>query len=291
MVGRVVREAKQPVARQWVILHAMTQGGGGPVDSTRTDAAGRFSFNVTKVDPTANYVVSAEYAGIAHVSEPIVLQGRLAADFGSIAVYDTTSKGPPIRLSLRYLNVGAAREDGTHEVFETVELLNTGTRTRVANDSNPVWAGALPAGVVQWQVGESDVSADAVSRRGDTVAVYAPLAPGGSKQLSFAYVTPSTMHELHLPVDQPTDEVLLLVEDTTAAVTAPGLERQPVRDVDGRRYARYRVPAPPPGADVVVALPPRGFQADRLVPWIVGIAAVALVVGLVIALRKPAPGR
>jgi len=292
VAGRVVRDAaRHPVARHWVVLHAMTRGGGGPVDSVRTDAAGRYTFSVGHADPGAVYVVSALYAGIAHFSEPIVLAGRLAADFGSLVVYDTSSTGPSIQLSLRYLTIGGARSDGTHEVLEAVELTNPGSRTLVSADSGAVWQAALPHGVVQWQVGESDVSAETVARRGDSVAVFAPLSPGGSKQVSFAYVTPATMRELRVPVDQPIGELLLLVEDTTALVTAPGLERLSVQDVEGRRFARYRVASPPPGADVVVALPLAHFRAERLVPWIVGVAAVALVLGLVIALRRPRPTR
>lgn len=294
VVGRVVRDtAARPVARQMVVLHAMTRGGGGPVDSTRTDAAGGYAFRVTRIDSTAVYVVSAFYAGIAHFSEPIVLAGRLSADFGRLVVYDTSSAGPPITVALRYLNVGGARADGTHEVLETIELLNPGNRTRVAPGDAAVWQGALPAGIVQWQVGEGDVSADAIAQRGDTVAVFAPLSPGGTRQLSFAYVTPSTMRELRLPLDQPITELLLLVEDTTALVMGPGLERLAVQDVEGRRFARYRARGVAPGAGgaVVVALPPRGLRAERLVPWIVGGAALALVVGLVLALRKPAVRR
>lgn len=290
VAGRVVRDtAQRPVRGQVVVLHAMTRAGGGPVDSTRTDAAGRYAFRVAHVDSTAPYVVSALYAGIAHFSEPIFLTGRLTADFGALTVYDTSSSGPPIRMALRYLSVGSTREDGTHEVLEAIELRNPGGKTRVAPESGetPVWQGALPAGVVQWQVGESDVSADAVTQRGDTVAVFAPLSPGGTKQLAFAYVTPSTMRELRLPLDQPVDELLLLVEDTLASVTGPGLERLPVQNVEGRRYARYRAMGQAAGGVVVIALPERGFSAERLVPWIVGAAALALLAGLVRSLRKP----
>ena len=287
MAGRVVRDTTQrPVPRQWVVLHAMTRGGGGPVDSIRTDAGGRYAFRVARVNPDAVYVVSAQYAGIAHFSEPIVLAGRLSADFGALAVFDTTSAGPAVRLTLRYINIGAAREDGTHEVLEAIELQNPGPRTRVPADSAPVFRIRLPPGVVQFQIGESDVSAEAVSRRGDTVMVFAPISPGGSKQLTFAYTTPATMRELRVPTDHPTGEVLLLVADTTAPVTAAGLERLPVEELEGQRYARYRLTTPAGGTEITVALPPSGFRADQLVPWVVGVAALALLAGLVIALRK-----
>jgi len=288
IAGRVVRDdAQAPVPRQWVVLHAMTRGGGAPLDSTRTDATGRYTFTVPRVDTSAVYVVSALFAGIAHFSEPIVLAGRLSADFGRLVVYDTASSGPPIRLSLRYLSVGGARNDGTHEVIEAIELVNAGPRTRVPADSAPVWQGALPPGIVEFQVGESDVSADALERRGDVLAVFAPIAPGGSEQLSFAYVTPDTMRALRVAVDQPTDVLLLLVEDTMAAVTGEGVTALPVETLEGRRYARYRAESVPAGTEITIALAGAGWRAERLVPWVVAVAAVALLGGLVFALRRP----
>lgn len=288
--GRVVRDSTngRPLPGHWVVLHAMTQGGGGPIDSVRTGADGRYRFAIPRVDSNAVYAVSAEYAGIAHFSELLVLAGRLSADYGSLVVYDTATAGQPIRIAIRFLTVGGARPDGARDVLEAVDLQNPGTRTRVPADSaTPVWRGVIPSGIVEWQVGESDVSAEAVARRGDTVSVFAPLAPGGSKQISFAYVLPDTMHVFRVPLDQPVGELLLLVEDTTATVTAPGLAAMSNETVEGRRFARYRATGVPAGGVLEIRLPPPGFRVARLVPWIVGLAALALAAGLWVALRKP----
>ena len=281
----------RPLAGRWVVLHAMTRGGGGPLDSIRTGPGGRYAFAIPRADSNAVYVVSAEYAGIAHFSEPVVLAGRLSADFGALVVFDTTSTGP-VRLAVRFLTIGAARRDGAHEVLEAIELQNTEPRTRVPADSTvPVWQGALPSGIAEWQVGESDVSAEAVLRRSDTLAVFAPLAPGGTKQISFAYVLPDTLRVLRVPLDQPVGELLLLVEDTVAEVTAPGLETLSVETVESRRFARYRAKAVPAGGALEVRLSPPPFRADRLVPWVTALAALALAAGLWVALRKPRPAR
>lgn len=290
--GRVVRDslAGRPLAGQWVVLHAMTRGGGGPLDSTRTSGSGAYAFAVPRVDTTAVYVVSTEHAGIAHFSEPLVLTGRLSADYGALVVFDTTSSGAPVALSVRFVTVGGARPDGAREVLEAVELINTGGRTRVPSDSTtPVWRTALPGGIAEWRVGESDVSAEAVVRRGDTIAVFAPLAPGGSKQITFAYVMPDTLRRLIIPLDQPVAELLLLVQDTTAAVTAPGLEALSNETVEGQRFARYRASKVPAGGVLEIALPAAPFRLDRLVPWITAVAALALAAGLWVALRKPRP--
>ena len=292
--GRVVRDslAGRPLAGQWVVLHAMTRGGGGPLDSTRTSASGAYAFAIPRVDTTAVYVVSTEHAGIAHFSEPLVLTNRLSADYGALVVYDTTSSGAPVVLSVRFVTVGGARADGAHEVMEAIELTNPGGRTRVPADSaTPVWRGALPSGIAEWRVGESDVSAEAIVRRGDSIAVFAPLAPGGSKQITFAYILPDTLRALTVPLDQPVAELLLLVEDTAAAVTAPGLEALSNQTVEGRRFARYRATNVPAGGALEIALPAARFRLDRLVPWITAVAALALAAGLWVALRRPRPVR
>ena len=97
------------------------------------------------------------------------------------------------------------------------------------------------------------------------------------------------MRALRVPLDQPVEELLLLVEDTAASVTAPGLEALSNETVEGRRFARYRATAVPAGGVVEVRLPAPPFRLDRLVPWITGLAALVLGAGLWVALRKPRP--
>jgi len=56
--------------------------------------------------------------------------------------------------------------------------------------------------------------------------------------------------------------------------------------VERRRFARYRVSAPVIPAQVVVTLPHGPFHVQQLVPVVVGVLALALIVGFVIALRR-----
>ncbi|MBI1967491.1 MAG: hypothetical protein HYS40_05840 [Gemmatimonadetes bacterium] len=282
----------RPLAGGWAVLHRVTRDGGGPVDSVRTDATGRYSIRLAQVDSTAIYVVSGWYAGIAYFSEPRQLTRRAVAEFAPLVVYDTTSRGPPIFVLQRLLTLARPRPDGTRDVLEIVRLHNPGFATRVTNDTlRPVWAGALPREAIQWQVGESDVSAQTVTRRGDTVAVYAPLAPGeAGKQISYGYVLPAGVTTLRVPVDQPTGEIAFLLEDTAAVVQAPALQRLDVDSIEGRWFARYRTGPLQSGVTVEITLPRGTFQAQRLLPYLVTLVGVTLVVGLVFALRrKPAP--
>jgi hypothetical protein len=175
-------------------------------------------------------------------------------------------------------------------VLELVELANPTPKTRVAPDTlRPTWAGALPSGVIQFEVGQGDLSPQTVVRRGDSVAVFAPVPPGTGKQLSYAYVLPANVRRVTVPIDQPTAEVDLLLEDTTAVVTAAPLDTLGVEALEGRRFARYRVRGATAGAQLAIALPTGGLEAQALVPMVAGLVALVLGVGFVVALRRRPP--
>ena len=62
--GRIVHlqgRDSVPLAGTWVIAHSVSESRQGPVDSMRSDAAGRFHFTIAHADSGAVYVVSARY--------------------------------------------------------------------------------------------------------------------------------------------------------------------------------------------------------------------------------------
>jgi len=279
-----------PLARRWVVLHQVTQGGGGPVDSVRTDAGGRWRLRAPQVDTLAIYIASALHDGLAYFSVPLHIQAGQAVAADPLVVYDTSSGGPGIELQRRLITIARAGEDGSREVLELLELLHGGTTTRVASDTiQPVWTGAIPATAVQFEVQTGDFSPDAVIQRGDRVLLFAPLQPGHSRQLSYRYVLPaSSAGTVVWPIDQPTTELDLLIEDTVAAVSAPGLTGGGVEQIESRRFAGYRVDSLPAGAPVSIVFPVKQFRTDRVLPLLVIVVAAALGVGLWVALkRKP----
>jgi hypothetical protein len=291
IAGRILRGGPEgvPLRGQWAVLHRIAPSSAGALDSVRTDAAGRYVLRLPRVDSTAHYFVSTDYAGIGYFSGAVNVDHGPRVAVGALLVYDTTSAGPPIALRRRLVTVGLPGADGSREVLELLELLNVGTRTRVAPDSvHAVWTGALPGGAIQFRVGESDVSPDAVQRDDDRIAVFAPLPPGQLHQVTYQYYLPAMARRLAIPLDQPVTDFNLLLEDTAAVVTGPPLERAGIQGIEGRRFAGFRADALPGGAGSLVTVtfsaPP--FRLDRLVPWIAGAVAVALVVGLWIALRK-----
>ena len=280
--------ARRPLPRAWVILHRVQRSGpSGPIDSARTSADGRYAFRLARTDTNAVYVTSSWYDGIAYFSEPAPISGRAVVTLQPIAVYDTTTTGPPIRVQHRLVTVARPKQDGTRAVLELLALENPGTATRVAPDStHPNWAGVVPHEGIQFEVGQGDLSPEAIALSGDSVLVFGPIPPGGPKQLNFSYVLPATTQQLAIPIDQRLGQLLLLLEDTTTGVTAPGLEALGVEEIEHRRFASYRALNLAPGADVVLTFPSRGFRVQSLLPYVVGLLALALAAGLAVVLKR-----
>ena len=292
VTGRVVLGGPggRPVAGRFVVLHRITMGDGGPVDSVRTDAAGRWQLRVAAVDTSAVYVVSAEHDSLAYFSTPLhlVIGQTTAAD--PLVVWDTSSTGPAMLLRRRVLTVAKPKADGSREVLEILELENPGRTTRVSNDSlHPTWTGSIPGQALEFTMQASDFSSDVVAERGGQVRLFGPLQPESRRQLSYRYVLAGSVASLMLPIDQPTEELDLLFEDTTTAVTAPRLTGLGIQTIEQRRFARYVAESLPADAAVRIAFPAARLRIDSLLPWIVGLVIAAMVGGLWIALKRSQP--
>lgn len=293
--GRVLRGDRGgdtiPLAHAWVVLHKVTREAGGPVDSGRTDARGRYRIALRNPDSTSVYVVSAWFDSLAYFSLPLNVTGRPAVHVEDIVTFPTAASGPPIRLARRLATVAAAREDGTREILEILELENPGLTTRITKDTlMPTWAGRIPEDAGQFRGGQGDISPEAMVFRNDSVYVLGPIPPGPVKQLSYSYSLPAGTRRLVIPIDQPTAELNLLVEDTAAAVTATQVESLGVQEIEQRRFAAYRAGPLAAGDRVEIQLPSTGFRAQALLPYVIASLAAGMVVALVWALRKrPSP--
>lgn len=292
--GRVLRGGRDtvPLANAPVVLHRVTRSSAGPVDSSRTNARGRYRFELRDVDSSGIYLVTTLYDSLAYVSPPLDVTGLTGRRFpvahvDDIVAYPTTPNAPPIRLERRLATIAGAGTEGTREVLEILELENTGQTTRITRDTLvPTWAGRIPEGAGQPRGGQGDISPEAMRFRHDSIIVLAPVPPGPVKQLSYAYTLRAGTRTLAIPIDQVTANLNLLLEDTAAVVTAPRLESLGVQELEQRHYAAYRAGPLMPGDRVEIQLPSTGLRAQTLLPYVIAVLAGGMVIALVWALRR-----
>lgn len=271
--GAVLKGDSTPVPGSRVVLHQVGQRLQGPLDSTRTDRRGRFRFSF-RPDTSALYLVSVRYSGIEYFSPPMHTNPGRPDTAIRVIVYDTSSTAP-VSLEARHLVVTQPGEDGSRNVLDLIVLLNSGQRTRVAPDSmGASWSGLLPRGTIGLELGESDVSPEAVTRRGDSVIVAAPLAPG-EKQVTLQYAVPAGQQFLDLRFAEPVSSLNVLAEEKDLVVSGGTLTLADSQVLQGRSFLRW-TGAVPAGAILRVALPARPRVPTWLLPSLVAALALAL---------------
>lgn len=258
-----------------IVLHQVGRQVQGPVDSTFSDARGRFRLRF-RPDTSALYLLSARYGGIEYFSPPVHTNPERPDTAIQLVVYDTSTTAP-VGVAARHIVVPRPGEDGSRAVLDLFVLRNDGLRARVAPDSlHPSWTVPLPAGSVGLELGESDLSPDAVSRRGDTAIVVAPIAPG-EKQVALQYLLPGDLQVVDFPPAAGSGMINLLVEEPEARVEAGGLALADSQLIEQRWFRRWSG-EPPPGASIRLALPSTGRTPLSLLAVLVGALALVLVV-------------
>lgn len=291
MTGVVVRPSdgdSLPVPGARVILHRVAEVAQGPMDSAETGADGRFRFRLVR-DTVALYLLSARHDGIEYFSRPLDRGAGGAAEPVTLVVHDTSSRAP-VSLSARHIVIPRAGDEESREVLDLVLLANTGSHTRVAPDSlGASWSGPLPPRSEGLELGESDVSPDAVTRRGDSAIVSAPISPG-EKQLAFQYHLPAGRQAVQIPVGSETVALNLLLEEAGASVEGPGLAAADSQVIEGRAFRRWSGDVPA-GAVILVRLPGAGPGATPILAALVALLALALLVAAwrIIPRRRGAP--
>jgi hypothetical protein len=238
----------------------------------RADRRGRFSF-AFRPDTSAFYLLSAPYAGIEYFSAPVPTNPQRPDTGIRIVVYDTSSSAP-VALEARHLVLTRPGEDGSRGVLDLIILRNSGQLTRVAPDTlRPSWSTLLPPGTIGLEAAEG-VSPDAVGRRGDSLIVTAPIAPG-EKQLAIQYQVPAGRRSLELPLQHPGVTVNVLTEEPDVRVIGRGITLADSQVIEGRSFRRWTGVVPVAGF-IRLILPGSGGTPAWVLP--------ALVVGLGLSL-------
>jgi hypothetical protein len=286
VTGQVVSADSTPVRGARVVLHQVGQQRQGPIDSTRADNAGRFSF-VFRPDTSTFYLLSAGQAGIEYFSPPVPTNPARPDTGIRIVVYDTSSTAP-VALEARHLVLTRPGPDGSRNVLDLIIVRNSGRLTRIAPDTvRPSWSTRLPHGTTGLQAAEGDISPDAMRRRGDSLIVTSPIAPG-EKQLAIQYRIPAGRKNVELPLEQPGVAVNVLTEEPDVRVIGRGIAAADSQVIEGRSFQRWAGVVP--NGDIRIMLPGAGRPPGWLLAVLV--AGLGLTLGgagwYLLARREPA---
>lgn len=286
VAGRVVRAGADstPAAGVRLVLHRVGRSFQGPIDSAVSDARGRFQLRFT-VDTTFLYLLSANYSGIEYFSPPINTNPALPDTALVVLVFDTSATQPVDQVA-RYLVIRRPAENGSRSVLDLIVLANRGAATRVAGDTlRPAWQGFVPRGIGGIRVGEADLSSDAIVFRGDSIMVFAPIAPG-EKQIALEYaVPPGTPLRLRFSQDSVATNVLL--QDAGARVEGAEMIATDSQVIEGESFHRW-IGAPHAGETITIGFGGSGGTVPGwLLPVMVGVAGA----GLLIAVLRLRPRR
>jgi hypothetical protein len=284
VAGRVLRPAADsaPVPGARLVLHRVGRGAQGPIDSAVSDARGRFQFRFP-ADTSFLYLLSASYAGIEYFSAPINTNPALPDTALVVSVFDTSSTQPVDQVA-RYLVIRRPAENGSRSVLDLIVLANDGSTTRLAGDTvRPSWVGTVPANVGPIRIGEADISADAIVFRGDSILVFAPIAPG-EKQIAMEYaIRPG--RPLVLRFNQDSVATNVLVQEAGARVLGAEMMAVDSQVIEGERFDRW-IGAPHPGESITVRFDGvSGNLPAWVLPGMVGLVGAGLLVA--VFRRKP----
>jgi hypothetical protein len=200
-----------------------------------------------------------------------------------LLVVSDTSSTVPVQTVSRHIVISKPVADGTRSTLEIVMLANQGSATRVPGDSTtPAWAGRLPAGAIGAAAGNGDVAAEAMVFSGDSILLFAPIAPG-EKQLIYTYNLPPSPGTVRFPATDSIGIVNLLLEESALTARGGTLVRGDTQAIEGRTFRQW-TGAVPAGAAIEVDFP--GNPNRGILPALVG--GMALVLGAVLfrALRR-----
>ena len=293
VAGQVVRPGADrmvPVPNVMVTLHRVGSDRAAPLDSTRADGNGRYTFHFSRSgDKDAIYFVSASYGGVAYFTPPLAHATVNGAE-AEIAVFDTTSGPVPISSRGHHIVVSAVDANGMRTITEVYELANDSSVTRIAGGTNggEVWSAVVPAQATGFEVAQGDIPAQAVRFEPGKALVLAPIAPG-LKQLAFSYSIPASAFPLRIPIVKDTQILEVLIEEEKGRVSGARLEEKDPVALERRSFRRFLASDVPANSASIIDLPAIARTTAIDARFMIGLTVVfggTMIFALARALRR-----
>ncbi|MCC6245907.1 MAG: hypothetical protein IT353_23950, partial [Gemmatimonadaceae bacterium] len=246
-----------PVAGAWVTLHRVGKDSAGPIDSIRTDRAGRYRMQWRPSGAVdAVYFASVTWGGIAYFTPPL-RETEARGDAAEITVFDTTTRTFPLAVKGRHLIVGMLDSAEMRTVIEVFELSNDSARTLVTVEGAspaPTWSLAIPKAAQDVRVTEGEISPESFAYNDGRVSIFAPIAPG-LKQLAFSYKLPANSFPITVRAENGAVVFEVLLEDAQGTVFGEGFAAVDPVTLENRNFRRFLAQDFKPRGEVTVEVP------------------------------------
>jgi len=273
-----------------VVLHYMSDGVPGEVDSVRVVGDGAFSFELPNApDPERQDVF---FASIRHDDVlyfgPLITRVMDLDSIYEIHAYDTLlapSGGIDVVLEARSIFF-EPDEAGGWRVTDLFQVRNERDRTVVARPGGRTWSHPLPSEAREVEAGEGEMSVDASRFEDGDIVVRAALPPG-ERLFVARYHLDSPF--VSIPSTGPIETLDVLVSEPAPAFEIEGLEPMDRVEIDpGSTFRRYTAEPYDRPSIQLVQTEERGPPP---VQWFAVIMALVLTAAGLVALRTRTPAQ
>jgi hypothetical protein len=164
-----------------VVLHYLTGGGQGQLDSMRLSPAGTFSFALPGVpDPGRSdvYFASVRHDGVLYFGPAITAAVQLDSLY-EVHTYDTlVAPAGGATLAVQSRSIFFEPDSAGWRVTDLFQLRNDASRTIVTRPDGRVWSHPLPIEARDVSTGEGELAVDAADFENGQLVVRAALPPG-----------------------------------------------------------------------------------------------------------------
>lgn len=267
-----------------VVLHHLTDGTQGDLDSLAIASDGGFAFPLPRVpDPTRSdvFFASVRHDGVLYFG-PAITTGTQLDSIYEIHAYDTLlAPAEGMDVSVQSRSVFFEPDSADWRVTELIQLRNDAPRTIVARPDGRVWSYPLPTEAREVTAGEGELGVDAARFVDGELVVRAALPPG-ERIFVVRYRVDTPL--LDLPNRGTAEALDVLIREPAPALDVEGLELLDRVELEaGSTYLRFT------GADVsvpFVRIVPAEETGRPNVQWAAVVLALILAGAGLLALRR-----
>jgi hypothetical protein len=231
----------EPADSGTVVLHRVSPGEAGALDSLRVRADGTFRIPLPRTPVLGSgevFFLSHRYEGVLYFGAALAAPDQIAERYEIRAYPTREAPAEGLRFPVEVRNLFVEESPVGWRVTDLFEVRNDSAVTWIPGpDGGPVWTYPLPPGAFALRVGQEDVAADAVSLADGLLRSTATVPPG-ERLMVVEYDLPSL--DVSIPLPGTTGAVELLVREPAPTLHVEGLRAEAPLEIEvGSVYRRW----------------------------------------------------